>query len=632
MGKNTKTIEEKYKSLTPEEHVLHRPGTYIGSTVTEDVDMFILDDGRFVKKTVKYNPGFIKLFDEIISNSVDESKRSGSKLDTIKVEVDTEKNTIQVYDNGGIEVVVHKDTKMYVPAMIFGSLRSGSNFDDNENRSWVGTNGLGSSLCNIFSEEFKVETADSKHRFTMTWKENMSKKSKPKIDNTSQHYTRITYKPDLKRFGMESIDNDSFKIIEKRVYEIAGCNANLTIYFNGKRIIMKSFKDYCQMYINEGDLLLYEENKDWQVGISVSPTGSFQQVSYVNCVNTFDGGTHNDHILNQIIPALREKISKKFKTDILPGQIKNHMFLFINSTIINPAFSSQTKEKLITDIKNFGTEIKLTDKFINSIYKSEITNSITDWLDQKKVADEKKAEREANKVIAKVKVDKLIECKWAGTAKKDKCRLVLTEGDSAIAAYRSVRNPVSDGGLSLKGKSLNVRDLPKSKVMENAEIMAVMAAMGLKFGESPIKFDQKGNIIEDKTRYGTIQIYTDADVDGTACAALILNYIHKFWPDLIRAHKIARAETPIIIVEHKKTKKETWFYYDAEYREWCDDKNLKDYDIHYMKGLGALNAKQSKEIFQNPHLYYYELDDFAEKSMCDWFGKDSLKRKEKLMY
>ena len=252
-------------------------------------------------------------------------------------------------------------------------------------------------------------------------------------------------------------------------------------------------------------------------------------------------------------------------------------------------------------------------------------------MDQKKVADEKKAEREANKAIAKVKVDKLIECKWAGTAKKDKCRLVLTEGDSAIAAYRSVRNPASDGGLSLKGKSLNVRDLPKSKVMENAEIMAVMAAMGLKFGESPIKFDQKGNIIEDKTRYGTIQIYTDADVDGTACAALILNYIQKFWPDLIRAHKIARAETPIIIVEHKKTKKETWFYYDAEYREWSEGKNLKDYDIHYMKGLGALNAKQSKEIFQNPHLYYYELDDFAEKSMCDWFGKDSLKRKEKLM-
>lgn len=626
-----KTIEEKYKSLTPEEHVLHRPGTYIGSTVTEDVDMFILDDGHFVKKTVKYNPGFIKLFDEIISNSVDESKRKGTKLDTIKVDVDTDKNTIQVYDNGGIEVALHKETKMYVPQMIFGTLRSGSNFDDNEDRSWVGTNGLGSSLCNIFSEEFKVETADSKHRFTMTWKDNMSKNSKEKIDNTSQHYTRITYKPDLKRFGMKSIDNDSFKIIEKRVYEIAGCNSNLTIYFNGKRIIMRSFKDYCQMYIEDGGLLLYEENNHWQVGLSVSPTGSFQQVSYVNCVNTFDGGTHNDHILNQIIPLLREKISKKFKTDILPGQIKNHMFLFINSTVINPAFSSQTKEKLITDIKNFGTEIKLTDKFINSIYKSEITNSITDWLDQKKVADEKKAEREANKAVSKVKVDKLIDCKWAGTAKKDKCRLILTEGDSAMSAYRANRDPNVDAGLPLRGKSLNVRELPKSKVMENAEIMAVMSAMGLKFGESPIKFDQKGNIVEDKTRFGTIQIYTDADVDGTACAALILNYIHKFWPDLIRAHKVARAETPIIIAEHKKTKKEKWFYYDSEYKEWSESKDLKDYDIHYMKGLGALNGKQSAEIYKNPHLYFYDLDDFAEESMQHWFGKDSEMRKKKLV-
>ena len=218
----TKTIEEKYKSLTPEEHVLHRPGTYIGSTVTEDVEMFVLDNGRFVKKTLKYNPGFIKLFDEIISNSVDESKRKGTKLDTIKVEVDVKNNTIQVYDNGGIEVAMHKETKMYVPQMIFGTLRSGSNFDDNENRSWVGTNGLGSSLCNIFSEEFKVETADSKQRFTMVWKENMTKKSDVKIDRTSQHYTRITYRPDLKRFGMKSIDNDTFKIIEKRVYEIAG--------------------------------------------------------------------------------------------------------------------------------------------------------------------------------------------------------------------------------------------------------------------------------------------------------------------------------------------------------------------------------------------------------------------------
>ena len=623
-------VNKIYKSLSDIDHTLLRPSSFLGSVVMETSNQYVLDGNKFILKELEYNPGFHKLFDEIISNSVDESKRPNTKLDTIKVEIDQDNGVISVHDNGGIPVKMHTETKMYVPQMIFGNLRSSSNYNDDEERNWVGVNGLGSKISNIFSTKFEVITADGKNKFHMCWTNNMKNHTDANITKSNIHFTKISYTPELSRFGMKKITDSDIKIIEKRIYEIAGCNPNLNIFFQGKRILMKSFKDYCQMFIDEN--LIYEENKDWQVGVAVSPSGGFQHVSYVNSVYTYDGGSHCDYILNQIIPSLREKISKKFKTDILPGQIKNHIFLFVNSTIIRPSFSSQTKEKLITDIKNFGTEIKLTDKFINSIYKSEITNSITDWLDQKKVADEKKAEREANKAISKVKVDKLIECKWAGTDKKDKCRLVLTEGDSAIAAYRSVRNPATDGGLSLKGKSLNVRDLPKSKVMENAEIMAVMAAMGLKFGESPIKFDQKGNVIEDKTRYGTIQIYTDADVDGTACAALILNYIQKFWPDLIRAHKIARAETPIIIVEHKKTKKETWFYYDVEYREWCEGKNLKDYDIHYMKGLGALNGKQSKEIFQNPHLYYYELDDFAEKSMCDWFGKDSLKRKEKLMY
>ena len=114
----------------------------------------------------------------------------------------------------------------------------------------------------------------------------------------------------------------------------------------------------------------------------------------MNCVNTFDGGTHNDHILNQIIPSLREKISKKFKTDILTRSDKEPYVSFINSTIINPAFSSQTK-KLITDIKNFGTEIKLTDKFINSYISRRLQILLRLVRIRRKVADEKKAEREA---------------------------------------------------------------------------------------------------------------------------------------------------------------------------------------------------------------------------------------------
>ena len=112
---------------------------------------------------------------------------------------------------------------------------------------------------------------------------------------------KITYTPELSRFGWKKITDSDIKIIEKRIYEIAGCNPNLNIFFQGRKIIMKSFKDYCQMFVD--DNIIYEENKDWQIGVAVSPSGGFQHVSYVNSVYTyFDGGTHNDYILNQIVP------------------------------------------------------------------------------------------------------------------------------------------------------------------------------------------------------------------------------------------------------------------------------------------------------------------------------------------
>ena len=619
--------DRKYQILSEIDHILQRPGMYIGSVVTEISNQYILDNGKFVQKEVKYNPGFLKLFDEIISNSVDESKRKGTKLNTIKVDVDKYEGTISIHDNGGMPVEKMKGTKDYIPIVCFSKLRAGSNFNDDENRTWVGTNGVGSVAVNIYSTLFEIETADGKNKLSAYWSDNMKSHSLPKVSKTIQHYTRVTYTPELKRFGMDEIDNDTIKLIEKRVYEVAGCNPNLNIYFNGKKIQINSFKDYCNMYLENDGLLLYDENKDWQIGISVSPSGSFQQVSYVNCVYTYDAGTHVDYIINQITPTLREKISKKYKTDILPGQIKNHLFLFVNSTIFNPSFSSQTKEKLITDVKNFGTEFKLTDKFINQIYKSEITNSITDWLDQKKLADEKKAEREVNKTIAKVKVKKLVDCKWAGGLKKNKTSLSITEGDSAAAGFRKFRDPNTQALFPIRGKILNVRDTAKEKVRANVEIQGIMAAMGLKFGQSPFEY-RNGKLFEDNLRIHEIHILTDADTDGADIAGLLVNIFAYYWPDLIKEHRVARIDTPIMIT--KQGKKEVKFYYQDEYDEWCKTNDPRKWDIEYYKGLGALEDKDYKELIQNPNIYYYELDDLAHDELDIWFGKDSDKRKEKL--
>ena len=543
-----KDVNEIYKTLSDIDHTLLRPASFLGSVVSEKSNQYILEDGKFVLKEVLYNPGFHKLFDEIISNSVDESKRPNTKLNTIKVEIDKTKGTISVFDNGGIPVEIHKDTKMYVTQMIFGNLRSSSNYNDDEDRSWVGVNGLGSKISNIFSTSFVVETADGKKKFEMEWTNNMKKHSKEKITSTSKHFTRITYTPELSRFGMKEISDDDIKIMEKRVYEIAGCNPKLSIYFQGKKIMINSFKDYCNMYLDENNPLIYIENKDWQVGVALSTTGNFQHVSYVNSVYTYDGGNHLIHILDQITPYLREKITKKYKTDILPGQIKNHIFLFVNSTIIRPSFSSQTKEKLISDVKNFGTSIELNEKFLSQIYKSEITNSITDWLDKKKIADDSKAEREANKTIAKVKVEKLVDCRWAGTLKKSKTSLSITEGDSAAAGFRKFRDPNSQALYPIRGKILNVRVSPKDKVRANEELKGIMAAMGLQFGKSPFIY-RGSKVFQDNLRIHEIRIYSDQDSDGYQISGLLLNIFAYYWPELIKEHRVARVDTPILIAK-----------------------------------------------------------------------------------
>ena len=624
-------IEDKYKSLTPEQHILLRPSMYIGSVVTEKCEKYIFNKntGKFESKEVNFNAGFLKLFDEIISNSVDESKRPDSKLNTIKVFVSKSDNSITVFDNGGIPVEMHKIEKKYVPELCFASPMSGSNFNDNENREVVGTHGIGSSAVAIMSSEFKIETADGKNKFYQVYTNNLSEKSKPKISKTSKHFTKITYIPDFKIFGMSCIDDDTLKLIESRVFEIAGTNQNLKIYFNDENISIKSFFEYCKMFIDDESELLYTETEDkkWSVGISPCQNG-FQNISFVNSVNTFMGGSHVEFVLNQFVPKIKETIKKKYKSDISTGQIKNKIFLFLNATVNNPKFSSQTKERLTSEYTSFVNPIKISDKFASQICKSELLNIISDWLDKKKMADDSKSEREANKTIAKVKVEKLVDCRWAGTLKKSKTSLSITEGDSAAAGFRKFRDPNSQALYPIRGKILNVRVSPKDKVRANEELKGIMAAMGLQFGKSP--FIYRGTkVFQDNLRIHEIRIYSDQDSDGYQISGLLLNIFAYYWPELIKEHRVARVDTPILIA--KQGRKSEKFYNKSDFDKWCEKNDQSKWDIEYFKGLGALDDCEYKEIVQNPNIYYYELDDCALDELEIWFGKDADKRKEKLL-
>lgn len=605
---STKEIGKKYQLLDEIEHVLKRPGMYIGSTKPHTANEWILGDGLYSKEELTYNPGFLKLFDEIISNSVDEHKRSG-KINTIKVSVTAD--TITVWDNGGIPVVQHPQHKVWIPELIFSNLRAGSNFNDDEGRTVAGTNGVGASLVNIFSKRFVIDTADGKNRFLQTFTDNMSKRTTPKTSRTSQGFTEITYVPDLSRFEMKKIDDAHCKMMRKRVIDIAAANPGLKLEFNGEKYKFKTFKEYVDLYVNDS---IWERSKDWEISFGVSKDG-FQSVSFVNSIHTKDGGTHENYILNQVIEYLRTMIKKKHKVDVKPSEIKNHVFLFINCTVINPAFSSQTKEKLITEPKDFGTKHDVTEKFAKAVFGSEVIQSLLDWIEQKKNAEERAELRKLNKSLASTKVLKLIDAKGKD---RNKCVLGIFEGMSALSAVRKFRDPQTFGAFPLKGKFLNVSEMTNSGVIQNDEVVQLMASLGIKLGEEP------GDL-----RYGKVYIYTDADPDGDSIAGLLINFFNKYWPELFDQGRVFKVMTPLVVA--KKGKEVKPFYSNEEYSEWEKKTGAKGWEVEYKKGLAALEDVEYRDIIHSPVLVKLQNDKNFKDSLNDWFGSDSEPRKEKLL-
>jgi DNA topoisomerase-2 len=587
---------------------------YIGSIKPQTEEVYLLDKRsyRFTPKEITYNPGFLKLFDEIVSNSVDEHKRN-RKLNQIKVKIDLETNYISVWDNGGIPVEIHKEYDEWVPEMIFSNLKTGSNFDDTEDRIVVGTNGVGSTLTNIFSKEFVIDTCDGKKRFTQTFKNNMGSRTKPKIKTQRRGFTEITYLADFERFGMKKVDKASLLMIEKRLYDLAASNPKLKITLNDEVISFKNFKAYAEMYTTP---VFYEESQNWKIGIGHSTSG-FKAISFVNSVETKDGGTHVNNVAWQITQFLREKIKRKHRVDVKPNELRQHLFLFIDCTIINPAFSSQTKEKLITQPSEFGSTHELSERTLRQVLNSEIIQSVLDWIQRKKAAEERAKLRKLNKGLDKKKVVKLIDAKKRGD--RSKCTLAIFEGDSASSAFRRYRDPQNQGAFPLRGKFINVREIPDSKVVQNKEVQSLMAALGLKIGHEPKDL-----------RYGKILLYTDADVDGNSISALLINFLGKYWPELFEEGRVCKVETPLMVA--KKGKETLSFYSDEEYKEWeTKQRSLKSWDIEYKKGLAALEDEEYKEIIKNPQVFILTKDNEFESTLDIWFSKDSNPRKKKIL-
>lgn len=616
-----KTVEQQFRKLNEVEHVLLRPGRYIGSITphTEQSYIFDLATKQMVKKEVTYNPGFLKLFDEVISNSVDHSKRpEGKHLDIIKVEVDEKSGSISIYDNGGIPVVKHKEYNQWVPEMIF-ELRAGSNFDDDDQAMLTGQNGEGAALTNIFSTKFIVETCDSKNKFKMVFEDNSQTRNPAKVTPAegAKGGTKVTYFPDFAKLGM-TLDEDNMLMLLKRVVDVAGLNPHLKVYWNGERILSvanRSFEDYVKLYVPDGEYA-YAENEHWRVAVAHSDDG-FQHVSFVNGTHTKIGGTHILYAGMQIWERVREHIKKKHKVDIRPSELRQHMTLFISCSIVNPRYSSQTKEDLITETKDYKTSWEVPDKMINRIVKSSIIQSILDWAEAKAKQEELAALRKANKDTVKAdprRVEKFCDA----LEKKDrtKCVLFLAEGDSAAKSLFAARGKTPYiGTFPLKGKPLNVREKEISRVLgldkkkdrekegkktEPNEIQKILTILGLQIG---VKVKSLNEL-----RFGKVAFATDADVDGSHISGLLMNLFDTFWPELFDMGFVHVLRTPVVKVT-LRDKSTIEFFTEREFKEWAkqDGAQLKGWSHRYYKGLGTTKTPDFIPYMENLDKYLFQI-------------------------
>lgn len=579
---------------------------YIGQTESVPMETWIYNATKCAmeKTEVVYNPALLKIFDEILVNAADNRQRD-SRMTKIEIIVHrSEENELQVSvlnDGKGIPLEVHKTEGIYVPELIFGHLLTGSNFNDKENRLTGGSHGYGAKLTNIFSKQFTVEAMDSKRGvlYKQRWSNNMSKVEAPEVTTlemgNSTNYTKITFQPDLKRFGInldattladiavrDRVIDQVVQMFQRRAMDVAACVAPTEVSFSytnncspegelqgstqdkqaGSIPIIRSFKDYAQLFappaapfmeasedsesegscgednLHESDIvpkssdIVYSNvNPRWEVAVGMSDTGTFENMSFVNNVWTVRGGTHVNMVTAQVVKAVEAALARKGVTSASPAAIRNKLLVLVNCKIENPAFDGQTKDSLNSKPSTFGSTCKLSEQFLKEIIKK--SGIVESLLDDLALKEHNKALR-AIKGGRKqlLEVPKLEDAHDAGGPGALDCTLILTEGDSAKA--------LAVAGLEVVGREkFGVMPL-RGKVIN---VRSATRSQSLKNSEFinlckalGLSFgDTYENGLQDAgLRYGKVLIMCDQDTDGSHIKGLVINLFHHFWPALLK--------------------------------------------------------------------------------------------------
>lgn len=615
-------VAKKYQKKTDKEHILSNAGMYIGPIEIVENDIWIYNENRIVAKTAHIIPGLYKLFDEVIVNARDHSIRmaeliaKGSSgaipVKNIEVIIDADGTISVMNDGNGIDIVQHPEHHIWIPEMIFGHLRSSTNYNKDEKKIIGGVNGLGVKLVFIWSSYAKIETIDHIRglKYTQEFKHNLNEICPPKIEKYTgkKPFTRITFIPDYHRLGIPTgLTTDMLELFHKRVYDVAATtDKSIAVKYNGTPIPVKNFQQYADMYIGSKDETkrIYEEGNDrWEYIVALSPTHEFQQISFVNGICCSKGGKHVEYILGQITRKLIDYIEKKKKIRVSANSIKEQLVLFLRCDIENPAFDSQSKDFLNTPISKFGSSVVVSDAFVEKIAKLGVMDMACSINDIKEQKNAKKTDGIKVKNIRGI--SKLIDANFAGTENSKDCILILAEGDSARAGIvsglsSSDRNTI--GIYALKGKPMNVRGETITKISENKEIADIKKILGLESGREYKTMED----VHSYLRYGKIMILTDADLDGHHIKSLCINLFSCEWSSLFKIDGfLCYMHTPIL--RAKLGAQTQVFYNEGEYEAWkAVTPNHANWTIKYYKGLGTSTSVEFKEYFANKKLVNFE--------------------------
>ena len=627
MSSSSKTDLNKYQKKSDKQHILDNPDTYIGSVEQVESNEFIFSENSISKKQILSNPGLYKLFDEGIVNCRDHVVRMQQAIKNneddcipvsyIDISIGDTGTITMINDGNGIDIAQHPEYKIWIPELIFGHLRTSTNYNKEEKKIVGGKNGFGFKLVLIWSTWGKIETVDHKRglKYVQEFHNNLDNIDKPKITKCkNKPYTKVEFTPDYKRLGFENgLTLDIVNLFKRRIYDIAAVtDKSIKVKLNSQVIPTKNFQQYVKLVVGDNEVKYEESNERWEYAVSLSPEGEFYQLSFVNGIYTSKGGKHVEYIMNQILKKLVTYIKAKKKIDVKPSSIKEQLVLFLRCDIENPAFDSQTKDFMNTPISKFGSTCEVSDKFIEKIAKMGVMNTACQITEVKETKTLKKQDGSKTKSIRGI--PKLIDANFAGTAKSGQCTLILCEGDSAKAGIvsglsRDDRNTI--GVYPMKGKLLNVRGEPLSKIGGNKEITEIKQILGLEHGKEYTEKD-----VTSKLRYGKILFMTDQDLDGSHIKGLGLNLFESLWNSLVKIPDfIGYMNTPILKAKKGNQVKE--FYNEGEFNEWKKTNDPKNWTIKYYKGLGTSTSKEFKEYFQHKKIVSFSSTGETSSSKID---------------